>query len=88
MMKRKRGSTSLPISVWIVASVFRSSATSTRSSVRCAGSRVVCFSVAGFISPRPLKRCTVAVLPLSLPRMRSRAASSSAQCTSLPTSIL
>src|SRR5262249_12964833 len=58
MMNSKRGATSRPMRVWIVCSVAAGSAMRTRSNARRAGSSVVSFSVPGFISPSPLKRCT------------------------------
>ena len=55
----RRGSTMSPMSVEKMRSAWAASSIDTCASVRVAGSIVVSRSCAAFISPRPLKRCSV-----------------------------
>ena len=63
-MKSRRGSTRSPISVLKTSSVSAASRTDICSSVRVSGFMVVSHSCSGFISPSPLKRCTLMFLVL------------------------
>jgi hypothetical protein len=61
-MKSRRGSTRSPISVLKISSASAASPTDTCSRVRVSGFMVVSHSWSAFISPNPLKRCTLMFL--------------------------